>query len=163
MPADPCLPSVQTQREEDGNVSCFHFTCMHRKGGCGSGQVERRSPVLKLHLYTQLFPLTNSLVELQDQHLLRAPADQRAINSISKQDLVTYAFNLSTREAEAGRSLTWQPARSTQRLSNVSGLHRETLSVVALFVNIKLMITPIKQNPKLENSSVRNFCLICRK
>jgi hypothetical protein len=41
---------------------------------------------------------------------------------------VAYAFNPSTREAEAGGFLSSKPAWSTEQVSGQPGLHRETLS-----------------------------------
>jgi hypothetical protein len=42
--------------------------------------------------------------------------------------MVVQAFNPSTQESEAGSSLSWRPARSTERVLGQSGLHKETLS-----------------------------------
>jgi hypothetical protein len=42
--------------------------------------------------------------------------------------LVAHAFNRSTREAEAGGSLSWRPAWSTLLVPGQPGLYRETLS-----------------------------------
>jgi hypothetical protein len=45
--------------------------------------------------------------------------------------MVTYFKSLlilSTWEAEAGRSLSWRPAWSTEKVPGQPGLHRETLS-----------------------------------
>jgi hypothetical protein len=42
--------------------------------------------------------------------------------------MVAHAFNSSTQEAEAGRSLSSRPTWSTQRVPDQPGLYRETLS-----------------------------------
>jgi hypothetical protein len=41
---------------------------------------------------------------------------------------VAHAFNASTQEAEAGRSLNLMPAWSMEQILGLPGLHRETLS-----------------------------------
>jgi hypothetical protein len=46
-----------------------------------------------------------------------------------KLGVVAHAFNPSTLEAEAGRSLSSRPAWSTEWVSGQPGLHRETLSL----------------------------------
>jgi hypothetical protein len=42
--------------------------------------------------------------------------------------VVAHAFNPSTWEAEAGGSLSWRPAWSTEWVPGQPGLHRETLT-----------------------------------
>jgi hypothetical protein len=45
--------------------------------------------------------------------------------------VVAHAFNPSTQEAEAGRSMSLRPAWSTELVPGQPGLHRETLSKTA--------------------------------
>jgi hypothetical protein len=60
---------------------------------------------------------------------------------------VVLAFNPSTREAEAGRSLNSRPACSTDRVSGQPGLHGETLS---------LKQNKTKQNKTKQNKTKQN-------
>ena len=108
IPGDPCLPSVQT---ETTGCKSYVYSFQRQDIKCetdreaGQWGVERRVCVLKLHLCTQLYPLTISLLGIQDQQLLMMPAKESSHNIISMQIMLKCSFNLTTREAEAGRSL----------------------------------------------------------
>jgi hypothetical protein len=61
-------------------------------------------------------------------------------------DVVTHAFNSSTREAEAGRFLSSRPAWSTEWVPEQPGLHREPLS--------RKTKTKTKQNKTKQNKKI---------
>ena len=67
----------------------------------------------------------NSLIKLPYNFIYRRKFLK--IRKIS-QVVVAHTFDLSTWEAEAGRSLSLRPAWSTERVPGQPGLHRETLS-----------------------------------
>jgi hypothetical protein len=50
------------------------------------------------------------------------------LNGLSSQAVVAHAFNPSTWEAEAGRSLSLRPAWSIEWILGQPGLHRKTVS-----------------------------------
>jgi hypothetical protein len=54
--------------------------------------------------------------------------DRKDWYSVFRRAVVAHAFNPSTREAEAGGSLSSRPALSTEWVPGQPGLHRETLS-----------------------------------
>ena len=50
------------------------------------------------------------------------------LKKITEDGVVTHSFNPNTQEAEAGGSLSWRPAWSTEQVQGQPGLHREPLS-----------------------------------